>query len=221
MNTQTYQSNAQQPIQIQLQYPQTPTTLPPPNPLPAFPTYAYPMPPQPCHKPKLVNGYPRWNRYRRLHRSHLRMKNVDWASDDEDECAPPPYYPPYPYPYPHSHHGPNPYMPYPMPNGDDPFAPPGQSSQNDGDEYGDDIIDDKQNNPSVPYPVPTPPNPINNTPPPPKNNVQVQNHIPANGIYTNNDEQWTVTTYTKADDDDCSCFSGDTNTSDVHQYIIG
>ena len=81
MNTQTVQANPNQPIQIQLQYPSQPPPYYPtqtamPQPYPVFPSV-----PQPVY----INGYPRWNRHRRLHRSHLRMKNVDWASDDEEE----------------------------------------------------------------------------------------------------------------------------------------
>ena len=59
--------------------------------------------------------------------------------------------------------------------------------------------------------------PINSTTP----HISAYNYPPENGIYTNNDERWTVTTYSKTDDDDCTCFSDETKESDVHEYIIG
>ena len=165
-----------------------------------FPHSHYP-PPVMIFNPapqKLINGYPRWNRYRRLHRSHLRMNNVDWAIEDDEEDDDKQYqYPPHPYPYPYPYPYPCPSL-YPSPKPpseekDDPFAPPMD------DEYSCDsyptIIRKKESRPTTPVSEP-------------------------DRLHTNNDERWTVATSTN--DDDCSCISGETNLSqDVHNYFVG
>ena len=239
MNTQTIQANPSQPIQIQLQYP----SHPPPyysaqtamhQPYPIFPSI-----PQSSY----VNGYPRWNRHRRLHRSHLRMKNVDWASDDEEEEDPiqyPPYTHMHPYAHPQQqqHMHPQPTYPQDVPHphhhshhhgsSNDPFAPPSEDDVS-YDSFPDENTDahnhdNTQESHKTQYPIHPHTNvpvssyvPINSVPP----NITAYNSDPVNGIYTNNDERWTVTTYSKTDDDDCTCFSDATQESDIHQYVIG
>jgi hypothetical protein len=224
MNTQTVLANPNQPIQIQLQYPNTPSFFPGQtamnSPYPVFPS----MPP-----PVYINGYPRWNRHRRLHRSHLRMKNVDWASDDEEEeeVSYPPYTHMHPYAQPsHMHQQPyshvHPHQHSNTSQENDPFSPPSD------DELSYDSIpienaEEEEPHPTH-YPIHSPSDvpvssciPINSTTP----HISAYNYPPVNGIYTNNDERWTVTTYSKTDDDDCTCFSDETKESDVHEYVIG
>ena len=170
-------------------------------------------PPPPCHchhhhppPPKLVNGYPRWNRHRRLYRSHLRMNNVDWASDDEEE---PVYQYHYQYPYHYQYHYPcnneqqmedeYSYDSYPVPSSDSGCTSTTSSHTSTSSTKSKSTKSTKKTKST-------------------KNTCKTD----TSGRWTaTNDEKWTIASNNN-DEEDCSCISGETNLShDVHNYIVG
>ena len=180
-------------------------------------SHSLPVPPPPCHchhhhppPPKLVNGYPRWNRHRRLYRSHLRMNNVDWASDDEEE---PVYHYHYQYPYHYQYH-------YPC-NNEQPME----------DEYSYDSYPVSHSSASSSHTSSSPPSTTSShtstkskSTKKTKSTKSTKNtcKTDTSGRWTaTNDEKWTIASNNN-DEEDCSCISGETNLShDVHNYIVG
>ena len=186
----------------------------------SLPNYCQQPPPPPCHchhhhppPPKLVNGYPRWNRHRRLYRSHLRMNNVDWASDDEEEPVYQYQYH-YQYPYHYQYH-------YPC-NNEQPME----------DEYSYDSYPVSHSSAGSSHPSTTSSHTSTSSTKSKstkstkktKSTKSTKNtcKTDTSGRWTaTNDEKWTIASNNN-DEEDCSCISGETNLShDVHNYIVG
>ena len=169
--------------------------------------YHPPPPPNYCHchyhppPPKLVNGYPRWNRHRRLYRSHLRMNNVDWASDDEEEGEADYYQ----YQYPCHHEQPH----QPM-----------------EDEYSYDSYPNTRSTTSSHTSSSSKSKSTKGTKSTKKtksteNTCKTDTSTHDGRWTTTNDEKWTIATV-MSNNDDCSCISDETNLShEVHNYFVG
>jgi hypothetical protein len=179
---------------------------------PPPPNYCHyhPPPPNYCHchyhppPPKLVNGYPRWNRHRRLYRSHLRMNNVDWASDDEEEGDD------YHYQYPCHHEQPHQPMEDEYSYDSYPNTRSTTSSHTSSSSKSKSTKDTKSTKKTK------------STKSTKNSDTCKTDTSTHDGRWTTtNDEKWTIATV-MSNNDDCSCISDETNLShEVHNYFVG